>query len=293
MDDSPMLYRFFSDNLDNFTALATSYLWFSNIDAFNDPFEGCVTDLSYYVEAEEYCDRRFINLFKHSRAFRDISLADKEQMLLKLKFKGDDAWLEFKRKQLKVFEKAHKKTVSNLINNYKWCCFSEPSEKNLSPMSNRLMWSHYANGLRGFVIEFEKEALIDSLDHYHGDHVLMSKIDYEDLKPINFYDDLAELVENNSPTLGKLLSIKSVDWEYESEFRLGTKESMVNYDPKVISRVVIGEKMSQRYRELLLSLLRGHPVLDKVLVEEAYVDRKDFDIKTKVIKNNELVAENV
>ena len=68
---------------------------------------------------------------------------------------------------------------------------------------------------------------------------------------------------------------------------------MVNYDPKVISRVVIGEKMSQRYRELLLSLLRGHPVLDKVLVEEAYVDRKDFDIKTKVIKNNELVAENV
>ena len=66
---------------------------------------------------------------------------------------------------------------------------------------------------------------------------------------------------------------------------------MVNYDPKVISRVVIGEKMSQRYRELLLSLLRGHPVLDKVLVEEAYVDRKDFDIKTKVIKNNELVAE--
>ncbi|WP_029836709.1 DUF2971 domain-containing protein, partial [Vibrio parahaemolyticus] len=82
--------------------------------------------------------------------------------------KGDDAWLEFKRKQLKVFEKAHKKTVSNLINNYKWCCFSEPSEKNLSPMSNRLMWSHYANGLRGFVIEFEKEALIDSLDHYHG-----------------------------------------------------------------------------------------------------------------------------
>ncbi|WP_231640438.1 hypothetical protein, partial [Vibrio sp. S457-15] len=73
-------------------------------------------------------------------------------------------------------------------------------------------------------------------------------------------------MENNSPTLGQLLSIKSVVWVYVSELRLCTKESMVNYDPKVISRVVIGVKMSQRDTEIQLSLLRGHPVLDKVLV---------------------------
>ena len=284
MDDSPKLYRFFSDNLDNFTALSTSYLWFSNIEAFNDPFEGCIIDLSYYVKAEDYCDKRFIKLFKKSSAFSHLNLEKKESMLLQIKGKGDSAWLEFKRMQLGIFEKAHRNTVSTFLQEYRWCCFSQSSKELNSPSSSRLMWSHYANGLRGFLIEFDKEELITSLDYHNQGDVLKSEMIYDNLQPMNFFDDLAELVENNSPTLGKLLSLKSDDWSYESEFRIGTKNPIVHYDPKVITRIVIGEKMNQRYKDLLLSIFRGHPKLSDVLIEEAYVDRYEFAIKTRPIK---------
>ncbi|ULN65128.1 DUF2971 domain-containing protein [Vibrio gigantis] len=286
MDDSPKLYRFFSDNLDNFTALSSSYLWFSNVEAFNDPFEGCISDLSYYVSADEYCDKKFIKLFKNSSAFSFLNSEEKEKMLLDIWSKGNSSKVEFKRSQLEVFEKAHKNTVSTFLQEYRWCCFSQPNPEIKSPLSSRLMWSHYANGLRGFLVEFDKEELINSLDHHYQGDVLKSEMIYDDLQPMNFFDDLAELVENNSPTLGKLLSLKSNDWRYEAEFRIGTKNSIVNYNPKVITRIIIGEKMTQRCKDLILSIIRGRPELNDVLIEEAYIDRYEFTIKTRSMTNS-------
>jgi hypothetical protein len=282
MSEAPKLYRFFSDNLNNFTSLSTSYLWFSAVSDFNDPFEGCVTDLVSYAKPEKYDDGRFINLFKNSSAFSHISRLEKEKMLLNIRTEGKTNWSKFKSEQLGIFESAHKKTLANHLEKYRWCCFSQVSEEVQHPNLSRLMWSHYANGLRGFLVEFEKERLIDSLEGHLGEDVLISPMTYDKLAPINFYDELATLVEDGSPTMGKLISLKSNDWKYESEFRIGAKSSIVQYDANVISRVIIGAKMNSRYKELLMSVLRGHPVLREVVIEEAYVDKRDFKIKTRL-----------
>jgi len=40
------LHKFYTFNENNLAALSDSYLWFSPLDAFNDPFEGLVQSTS-------------------------------------------------------------------------------------------------------------------------------------------------------------------------------------------------------------------------------------------------------
>ncbi|EEP97627.1 DUF2971 domain-containing protein [Yersinia ruckeri] len=53
-----------------------------------------------------------------------------------------------------------------IINNYNElgvCCFVSNSKdiNKKPPLENRLMWGHYANGLRGFALKFNKEKIFD------------------------------------------------------------------------------------------------------------------------------------
>lgn len=279
--DEPKLYRFFADNLNNFTALTSSYLWFSHIHDFNDPFEGCTKELTYYVDADSFSDADFITMFKNSSAVPNSSRLEREKILLARMRQGQKEWRRFKDEMLNVFAESHKRVMKSFEDDYYWCCFSTASEQLPDPASSQLMWSHYANGLRGFVIEFDKQSLLDSLDAHHGEDVLMTRIVYDNLKPMDFHAELANLTSRNASELERLGGLKSKEWEYESEFRIGARGNLVNYSPETIVRVIIGDKMSSESRALIQSILRGHDELKRVPVEVAYVDRRDYRIKTR------------
>jgi len=76
-------------------------------------------------------------------------------------------------------------------------------EKN-DPRTNLIMWSHYADSHKGFIIEF-REDFIEGID--------IQKVEYSDERDIITFED----IDNNN--FDKLFFKKSLEWFYEQEYR--------------------------------------------------------------------------
>lgn len=98
---------------------------------------------------------------------------------------------------------------------YNICCLSEKKD-------SLLMWSHYANEHKGFNIEYKTTEIFDM-------HPILCPILYTEKMP-SFASG-----ENEIVNFSKLLFTKSLEWEYESEWRiarLGTEDYEFIQTPK-------------------------------------------------------------
>ena len=78
-----------------------------------------------------------------------------------------------------------------------------------------LMWAHYANGHRGFCMEFGR-----TLNSLLGDHAWTKPVSYWRLCPVldnkNQWD---QYLEAFGPDLEQLIFVKAEEWRYEREWR--------------------------------------------------------------------------
>lgn len=276
-----MFYRFFPDNQYSLSSLANSYLWFSETKDFNDPFETCINDTLIYEDLDNVKDSIFIDELK-AQKHEFLNVIEKETHLLELAITNHKRYRDLKKEVLGYVKEKHLETFRK-YSILKWCCFSVEDEKNGSPIQSKLMWGHYSNGLRGFLIEFNKYTLIESLNKSvkviaPQNYVINAPINYCELSPIPFYSEFISKVKRTEK-LADFLTQKSSEWSYESENRLGSQEQKINYAKDTIKRIIIGEKMSQDYREMLLIIIKS--ALPNVEIVEAYIDTSDFQIKTK------------
>lgn len=125
-----------------------------------------------------------------------------------------------------------------------------------SNKDNLLMWSHYCNHHTGFVLEFEpvwsglREDLVDP------EVILKSlvalEVKYSHVRPV------LEGMENSGQKLDKLLLTKSIDWKYESEFRVidNLRKSGIHpYNRKLLKGVYAGAKMDPRDQKRLREII--------------------------------------
>lgn len=173
------------------------------------------------------------------------------------------------------------------MDNYKACCFARNNEYG-DVLKNRLMWSHYADGLRGFCIEFNKKMLMKGITENLGEEIFFSEMKYGQLKKFSFEELAINSARNiNSGTnvfsIGDIASLKSEEWAYESEFRLLTELcSEVKIPIESIASITVGVKMSHTKSTTLKSILQGIPKL-KCSLYEAYIDKDTFEIEKKYI----------
>ena len=119
-------------------------------------------------------------------------------------------------------------TWESIINEFRVVCFTRDPD-------NLLMWSHYSDGRRGCVIEFEL------LEEYE-----VHKINYRD-KPLVNVDKL------NSDTALEILTYKQKPWKYEAEYRCILKNEM--FLPIKIKSVTFGSRANNQSIELLMDIL--------------------------------------
>ena len=276
-----MLYRFFSDNQNSLSSLANNFLWFSDLKDFNDPFETQINNTLKYENLEEVEDFVFINELK-AQKHPQLDNIQKNDYLLELAITNQKRYQALKKEVLEVTKQKHVEVYSKYAN-LKWCCFSESDRKFGSPIQRKLMWGHYSNGLRGFLIEFNKNDLINSLDESvkiacSDQFIVNAPINYVDLAPIPFYSEFISKIKH-SPDLANFLTQKPREWRYETENRLGTQEQKVSYAVNAVKKIIVGQKMAKEYREMLLIIINSK--FPNVEVLEAYIDREDFNIKTR------------
>ncbi|MFZ6845551.1 DUF2971 domain-containing protein [Undibacterium sp. RuTC16W] len=94
------------------------------------------------------------------------------------------------------------------------------------------MWSHYADSHQGICLEFD------------GDFALMThamKVKYAETRPvINMYQD------NHQTQLEKALLTKSLEWEYEDEWRLISYDEgprVIRFRPQNLTGLIFGAQV--------------------------------------------------
>lgn len=129
---------------------------------------------------------------------------------------------------------------------------------------NILLWSHYADKHRGFCIGFDARKLylfcINYLKNLESRSLRGNQsIIFRDVRYTRNYPFInAYRTELNERTLTQLLT-KSIDWEYEHEYRIvwfyGPDMKLI-IDNDIVNKVILGCQMDKRGQEEMISVLR-------------------------------------
>ncbi|MCG6270634.1 DUF2971 domain-containing protein [Vibrio vulnificus] len=276
------LYRFFPYNAHDLDALANNYLWFSSYSDFNDPFEDLFVQNALQADLGEYDQSKVIAMYKALHK-GDIPSEQVNQALTELIVKNE--LREHYEQHMKNAVAMTQKELSAHINDTKACCLvSDNIDENELALENKLMWSHYGNGMRGFCVEYDYSELVYSLSVASQQNVGLCPMEYQVLQKNSFIDLFIGTAERDgsSKNLGSLVATKSVEWAYENEFRLILKSTgNVNYfNPAAIKSITYGEKMPESKLVTLLSVLNGNVGIE-CDVYKAYIDVESFQIKRK------------
>ena len=100
------------------------------------------------------------------------------------------------------------------------------------------MWSHYANSHRGYCLEFS----INIAENFFSG---AEYIFYTNKYPV------VKLYESEEVDLRKITTgVKSEDWCYECEWRLGISEpGLMGFPPEVLTGLIFGCKMKDKDKD--------------------------------------------
>ena len=268
------LYKFREFNTNNLTALANKQLWFSNQSDFNDPFEG--VHIKDHQIPQSVLDT-FVCKSKEAVGKEKFTEMLDEMGLKEGEFTNDQLFQKIAEHDLQI--------ITDIIHKSKIACLSL-SEPDNDPIDNNLMWSHYADGLRGFCLVFDGDFL--QQDFYSSSNTMRPiKIQYQNtpntLKLFDFVKSKSVLdIDgdiNFEQSITETIATKSTDWEYENELRILSLDTsnFHNYSGQSLKEIVIGEKMPEAQRKLLLDTVKAnHP---EIIIREARLKPDSYSLE--------------
>lgn len=168
--------------------------------------------------------------------------------------------------------------------------------------SNLLMWSHYADGLRGMCLEFDEEELLTSdsdaqimdvnyasspsyIDAFEyalcHDQLWFYDTSYEETGDKSWLEYKPRLWENIRRSLIAAFATKPVEWSYEKECRLILQNNAAGpvlyaYPREALKRVIVGQRSTKEDRERLEQALTVAGIA--VPIVEAVCQSNDYKI---------------
>ncbi|KAF0235917.1 MAG: hypothetical protein FD181_3155 [Prolixibacteraceae bacterium] len=170
--------------------------------------------------------------------------------------------LSNKQKEIKlshVERYENREKIKKLISNFGVVCYSSFDD-------SKLMWSHYADSHKGMCLVFEipKENLKFGF----------VKVEYSEEIPSAYFD-----VNNadNWAQLIKIVKTKSIEWQYEKEFRQVFMEKKVyeNYPGKLIE-IIFGSQTSRMDINLVLDIINNR--YENLIISKMYLSIYSFQL---------------
>ena len=268
------LYKFREVNTNNLSALANSQFWFSGLNDFNDPFEG-----SYIKKIT--IDKKLISGFEF-KIKAEVGKDKFKEILNKLELvEGNYTNEEF----FQIVAEHDLKKLINIVHSSKIACFSIEKEIN-NPLTNNLMWSHYANGLRGYCLVFDGDELLNDFYSSGREAIRPIFVKYQNtpntLKLNDFIQSelpIKDVDINFVQKVTETVATKSSDWEYENEFRLITldQSDFHIYSPILLKEIIVGDKMPASQKNLLLNVAKASN--PNVVVKTAKLKKDSYQIE--------------
>jgi hypothetical protein len=281
------MYKYFTFSEYALVNLLNNEFYMNHYEAFNDPFECWANVLSGFPDKSTK-NERLLNIFK-AWGFNslDDAIANDNYDLLKESLVGSEP------------------NIKEIIRCARITCFSKRDD-------NLLMWSHYADGLRGFCIEYDPSLILSNDKAFSSIHdvhytqtpavidtAIMSihsdLIDYNEYAmsqpnyspgSINYKEEQLKSINEANHIFEKILATKPLEWAYEEEIRLisqtfnnENQDNLFNYPPQAVKSVIFGEKMPTRQQDALRYIFEAsdYPVSFK----KASRDNNSFKILIK------------
>lgn len=155
---------------------------------------------------------------------------------------------------------AYDNYVLNMIKNFGVYCLSKKCD-------NVLMWSHYADGHKGFCIGFDNDISFnlslfnqifwrEEIEYLHTPQYIDAYQNFYSEESFPIIDKNSRILNSINLVVSKFFSVKNSAWSYEEEVRIVSEQSGVHYiAPETVKCVIIGTKASDNDVNILLDLL--------------------------------------
>jgi hypothetical protein len=260
------LFKFISDIERDLDGLKNNYIWLAPLEKLNDPFEG-----AFYLDRDVEI-KDLIKFHTSTLSGKQLSNIDPKEEVIK-------RYIEQEANEKGSYEK-------NIIEEFilpplldglekikkNFCVYSmskqsEEREEYPAPLTNMTLWGHYANGLRGYCIEYDEDVLFNSIkDKAKGKNLDKGLIIYrkDDLLPVisvkdAIYDGINNTSEIENSLMKAIMSKSETPWYVENELRIigEVEEGKYYFEPTAIKAVYIGTKMAVDDKEKLLRILKA------------------------------------
>lgn len=262
MDQPLYFYKFVS--FDRKDILKDGLIRFTPIGCFNDPFElePAITSLS-----REYIAYLQWMLNEH----RKPREATDEDIQYSLERANEiDA---FKEKYRQSIGKYGVLSLSSNMKINQLLTVAMPEKED--PKTNILMWSHYGDSHKGFVIEFYPDFI---------EGITLQKVDYGNERHYLTFEDI------NDEKFDKIFLRKSEEWAYEQEYRailpldraseIRSKDlHLFKINKSRIRSITFGCAMNNENKKIIENLVAMDPELKHVIYQHAYLSEESFHLQ--------------
>lgn len=257
-DNTDCLFRYRAVNDDNIKALEENRLYFSTPINFNDPYDNLIFANSERIIQEVYSS--LVNGMEDYIGKLCEQKPDKGA-ILQLIWSDENKRMQAIDEHLdRVFACLDAIRLS-IRKNTKILCFSEVYD-------SMLMWSHYADNHKGFVLVYDKKDLSEAKSYTKKDELTFNKTKLEKVRYVDKQKDMTQAALsyirfNMLPNMGdielgngkipvrdlrEILLEKAKDWSYEKEWRIIARipsieiESALHYISCKPRAIIIGSQ---------------------------------------------------
>ena len=273
-----ILYKYLPP--DRIDVIQNCIIRFTQYGDFNDPFElnPNIDKLAEENEIRKIVDRDFAKIIdeKYSKNPKISAFISKEAFIQLAKTQVEfvkNAVIGIERNIVKLLPGMFQKIANSLL-----------GAVSLSEVCNdELMWSHYAEEHKGFVIGFDSEALFFNQKKTSDDELRhLRKIDYRDKPPV------INLMNTNG---AELFFVKSLKWQHEAEWRMLMPLSdsirmiekqpypihLFKFPPESVKKMVFGARISVENKRAVQSFMSDSKFAH-VKIFQADLDNSSYKI---------------
>jgi hypothetical protein len=287
---SRRVFKFRAGNENDLDSFFENYMWFANFSDLNDPYEGYASfsdediddDFRENFLAEIYAKQLKPNTTPTNTSPKTTAkyCRDNYERSTGTKFSEyvDSQAIE----AIESFYSEHKADYKILS-----LSLAKDNQDYPSPLNNMLMWSHYANGFKGFCVEYDFEKLKTSIESKNGIELTSSPVNYStdgDLPIIKMKTFMQSSIEGSREASLEILQAftkKEQSWVYENEVRfisgIGGK---LFYNPDCINAIYISEKAPNWLKNSLVSNVTLKQANIKTIVVSLHASKYQFGFST-------------
>jgi hypothetical protein len=256
-------------------------LRFTQPMALNDPYE-CLSAISE-TDYRKLLEKAVKSVENEDLISRIATNEVERQMILNELSSACESLEKQYKESNKVEEMFLESYLRNLNDRLVIFCLSKRNDSSL-------MWSHYTNGHKGFIIGFDSE-------HQFFKRQKDDPKDIGTLEEVRYSMDRYVVDIADLEFTSELFLIKNEEWEYEQEMRLARKQNQAsevidNQAPKIflfdipkdaITSVIFGINSSDELKKEIKEILKSDEILRNIPHYQAYMDYKTFKIQTRKI----------